>query len=474
MKSVRLEYGDGFMDVEVPDTARVIRYGETYQDPPAVDPVEATRQALANPLGIDPIAKLVKPGSKVVIAFPDRVKGGSHRLAHRRVAIPLVLAELKKAGVRDCDIKLICAVGLHKKNTLAEMTSYLGHEIVHQFWPDRLVNHDAEDPNGIVQLGFDEMGNSVCVNRDVYEADLAIMIGHVQGNPYGGYSGGYKMCVTGITDWRSIRAHHTPHTMHRPDFVPVNVDRSHMRKQFDSIGRAMEKGMGKRFFCVDAVLDTKSQVLGVFAGTPDEVQKASWPLSKQRTEVMLDSAEPYDVMVFGMPRNFHYGPGMGTNPILMLQACGSQITRHLDVMRENSVLIATTVCDGWFNDEWFPSYRETYEKLQTVCSLAEAVDFEDDLANRPDYIYKYRYAHGYHPFHGLSMVSMGGVALKHTQAIFAAGARAPGFARGMGMTPTRTFADALKQAEKYVGKNPRVLVIPEAFTQTAVHLKGQG
>ena len=38
-------------------------------------------------------------------------------------------------------------------------------------------------------------------------------------NPYGGYSGGYKHCATGITHWRSIASHHVPQVMHRPDFV---------------------------------------------------------------------------------------------------------------------------------------------------------------------------------------------------------------------------------------------------------------
>ena len=35
------------------------------------------------------------------------------------------------------------------------------------------------------------------------------------GNPYGGYSGGYKHCATGISHWRSISAHHVPQVMHR-------------------------------------------------------------------------------------------------------------------------------------------------------------------------------------------------------------------------------------------------------------------
>lgn len=471
MQEVLVEYGDAKMPIEVPDTAIIFQVGRDNVDPPEVDPYEATRQALANPLGMPPFSQMVKNGSKVVIAFPDRVKGGAHALAHRRVCIPIIVEELKKAGVEDKDIKLICAMGLHRKNTKEELYWYLGREIVDAFWPDRLIMHDAEDPDGIVEYGYDEMGNVVNVNRDVAEADLAIMIGHVQGNPYGGYSGGYKMCVTGVTTWRSIRCHHCPTTMHRDDFIPVNTENSLMRRQFDSIGQAIEKGMGKKFFCVDAVTGTNAQVLGVYAGAAKEVQEASWQLAERRTNVYLDIKDKFDIMVFGLPRTFHYGPGMGTNPILMLQAIGANLARNFDVFNDGGVIIAPSLCDGWFNDEWFPSYRKVFNKLQEVADFAEAVRFEDEIAHDPEYIYKYRYAYGYHPFHALSMVSMGGVALKHTSAIFIPGARKPGYARAMGCIPTNTFAEALKQAEKYVGKNPRLLVLPESFLKVSVHLK---
>jgi hypothetical protein len=46
--------------------------------------------------------------------------------------------------------------------------------------------------------------------------------------------------------------------MHRADFLPASMH-SRMRRQFDSIGRAMERGIGKRFFAVDAVLGTHAQ-----------------------------------------------------------------------------------------------------------------------------------------------------------------------------------------------------------------------
>ena len=314
-QEILLDYGDELLPVRVPDSATVVRYGETYVDPPEIDPWEATREALRNPLGMPPLRELAKPGDKVVIAFPDRVKGGAHPRAHRRVCIPLILEALQDAGVEMDDITLLCAIGLHRKNTLEELYWYLGREIVDAFWPERLVMHDAEDRNGILDLGSDEMGNTITCNRLAAEADLTIIIGHVQGNPYGGYSGGYKMAATGLTTWSSIRCHHCPETMHRDDFLPASTH-SHMRRQFDSIGKAMEQGIGKRFFAVDAVVGTHAQVLGVYAGAVDEVQKASWPLANQRTNVQLDVTEPFDVVVYGLPRTFHYGPGMGTNPIL--------------------------------------------------------------------------------------------------------------------------------------------------------------
>ncbi|MDR7463173.1 MAG: lactate racemase domain-containing protein [Armatimonadota bacterium] len=471
MLTVPLEYGDGHVRVEVPDSALVFWPGRSHQDPPQVDPAEATQRALEAPLGLPPLRELVRPGSRVVIAFPDRVKGGAHDRAHRKVAIPIIIEELERAGVRPADIVLLCAMGLHRKNTYEELAHYLGRPLVEAFWPDRLLMHDAEDPAGITALGTTEHGDLVEVNRLVAEADLAILIGHTQGNPYGGYSGGYKMAATGITTWRSIRGHHSPRTMLRSDFVPVNVEHSQMRRQFDAIGRAIERGMGKRFFCVDAVLGTDSQVLGVFAGAPDAVQAASWPLASRRTDVPLDIAEPFDVVVFGLPRSFHYGPGMGTNPILMLQAIGAQIVRHRDVLREGVVVIAASLCDGWFNDSWFPSYRVVFERLVQVNELAEVSAFEEEICTDPRLVWKYRAEYAYHPFHAFSMVYMGAVAHRYAERIFIVGARAPGYARAVGCVPVATFADALRRAERIVGAVPRILVLPQAFTRVPVHLR---
>ncbi|MBN2240614.1 MAG: DUF2088 domain-containing protein [Dehalococcoidales bacterium] len=469
---VQLDYGDGSMEVELAGDATVVRYGETYSDPPeVVDPWEATRKALESPLGMPRLSELAAPGKTAVIAFPDRVKGGLHEKAHRKVCIPLIVEELVKGGMRKEDITLLCAPGLHRKNHEEDMNAYLGKAIMNEFYPDRIIQHDAEDPE-LLELGRDEMGNIVQCNRRIAECDIPVIIGHVQGNPYGGYSGGYKMVVTGITGWRSIASHHTPPTMHRDDFLPASTE-STMRRQFDSIGRAMEKGIGKRFFAVDAVLGQKAQVLGVYCGAVDKVQKASWPLADKRTNIFLDIPGPANILVFGLPRNFHYGPGMGSNPILMLQAIGAQLTRCWDVFEEGGVIIAPAICDGWFNEEWFPSYQETYKKMQEFGDMAEFCrsGFVEEISTNPEYVQRYREKYAYHPFHAFSMISCGGIALQRTSAVFIPGAKKPEYARGMGCIPTDTFEEAMEQAVRITGKNPRVICTPEAFSGgVGVHL----
>lgn len=472
MKQVSIEYGDSYMDIDVPDNTTIVSPGETFDEPsPVEDPVETTRRALAEPLGSPPVGELVGSGDKVVIAFPDRVKGGFHATSHRQVAIPLLVEELTAAGVDEEDIKLVCAIGLHRKNYYREFEAYLGHEIVERFRGERLVNHDPEDPEGVVNVGETDRGDVVEVNRDVLEADLSIMLGHTMGNPYGGYSGGYKMPCTGLTSWRSIRCHHTPTTMYREDFTPVSTH-SHFRNQLTEIGEKIEGAMKAPFFAVDAVLDSQSRQTAVFAGRAKDVEKASWAAASERTELELEG-EKADILVLGMPRSFHYGPGMGSNPILMLQAIGSWIARAAGALKPGAVVICASVCDGWFNDEWFPPYREVYELYQRCANVEEMERYEDDMSNRPEYIHKFRHAFGYHPFHAFSMLYMGGIALNLARAVYIVGAKSPGFARGMGCMTVNTFDEAVEHAARHVGEDPKMLVVPE-LSKPAVHPRAQG
>jgi hypothetical protein len=469
------EYGQGTMAAELPDHTDVFIPGQTVSDPPHIPEEkleEETLKSLRNPIGMPPLSKLAKKGSRCVIVFPDRVKGGEQPTSHRKISIKLILKELYSAGVEKKDILLICSNGLHRKNTEAEIRGVLGKELFDEFWSTgQIINHDSEDYGHLVDLGTTERGDPVIMNKYVHDADLAILIGHVNGNPYGGYSGGYKHSATGITHWRSIASHHAPQVMHRKDFTPVSGT-SLMRTKFDEISMFMEEKMGKKFFCCDAVLDTKSRQIAVFSGYAKEMMPLSWKVADTRTYVHW-AEKKYDAMVFGMPQFFHYGEGMGTNPIMLMQALSAQVIRHKRIMSDRCVIICSSLCNGYFHDELWPYTREMYRLFQEdrMNTLPDMNRLGEYFATNGEYIRQYRYANAFHPFHGFSMIACGHIAEMNTQAIYIVGAQEPGYARGMGLKTRATFEEALEDAmAKYVGPTPRILALPLAFKTAAVHL----
>ncbi|MGI6368494.1 MAG: lactate racemase domain-containing protein [Anaerolineae bacterium] len=468
---ISLEYGMGMMDANVPDDADVFVPGETVPDPPFLpDPVEATRHSLRNPIDMPPLAELAKPGDRVSIVFPDVVKGGQQATSHRKVAIPLAIEELERAGVSRRDILLVCSNGLHRKNYPHEIAGMLGEELFNEFWANQqIINHDSEDEENLVDLGQTAAGDPVIMNRQVFESDLTVLIGHTLGNPYGGYSGGYKHSATGLTHWKSIAAHHVPAVMHTPDFVPVHGS-SVMRHKMNEISMHMEERMGKRFFCCDAVLDTAARQIEVHSGYGASVQQVSWETADKRTYVPW-AEKKYDVIIFGMPRAFHYGDGMGTNPIMLMQALSAQVIRHRRIMSDRCVFIVSSICDGFFNDVIWPYIPEIFELLQQHSTLPEIQNEGPRFATDPDYVDKYRHAYAFHPYHAFSMMACGHLAEMHTAATYIVGAKKPGIARAMGLKTRSTIEEALQDArQKFVGDRPNILVLPRTFRTAAVHL----
>ncbi len=472
---IDFEYGQDMMSAELPDNTDVFVPGETIADPDFIlaHLLEAAYlESLRNPMGMEPLSKLGFPGAKAVIIFPDRVKGGEGATAHRKVSIPLILKELYVTGVKKEDVLLICSNGLHRKNTEEEVRGVLGDELLAEFgYGKQILNHDSEDYDNLVDLGATAQGDPVIMNKFVYDADIAILIGHVQGNPYGGYSGGYKHSATGITHWRSIASHHVPKVMHRPDFTPVS-GKSLMRSKFDEISLHMEEKMGKKFFCCDAVLDTVSRQIAIFSGYGKEMMPASWLVADKRTYVPY-AKKKYDVVIFGMPTFFHYGDGMGANPIMLMQALSAQIIRFKRVLSDNCVIICASPCDGDFHEDLWPYTREMFDIWQTgeYNTLPDLNVLGESFATNSEYIRQYRQTNAFHPFHGFSMISCAHIAELNTAACYMVGAPVPGILRSMGLKTRATFEEALEDAKKkYVGQNPNILALPKTFKMSAVHL----
>src|SRR5260370_412790 len=78
-----------------------------------------------------------------------------------------------------------------------------------RFHPDRLYQHDGEDPENNVYVGKTAKGEEVTLNRRAAESDLVIYV-NLTLVPM---DGGHKSMSTGLASFRSIRVHHNAKTL---------------------------------------------------------------------------------------------------------------------------------------------------------------------------------------------------------------------------------------------------------------------
>ncbi len=444
-------FGDREIRVELPDRTTVIP-GSFSLGLPAVENLEQTvRDALKRPLELPPISELAKPTDRVMIAFDDPTV--TCHAPVWEVAINLILEELDRAGVQRRNITLVCANALHRKFTRMELAKLLGERLVREFGY-RLFCHDAEDKENLVHLGLTSSGYDVEVNRLVVDSDLTI---YVNTNCYRGFNGGWKSVCVGLSSYRSIRWHHNP------DDMSTSLVRNPMHEMLNEMGQHLEAALGRRIFKIETVLSNPYAVAAMWAGSVAATRGAALQLLKSvsppRREALQEKAS---ILLYGIPNWSPYAAFSSMNPILTLISSG---LGYLGGMIEaigslGCTVILATPCPNEWNDVHHPSYREVWERWlsQTNDPYLIRDRAEDDFANRPDYIYKYRFCHGFHPVHAL-MATYPLKRLRHIGTVIVAGADDPALARHLGFQTSDTVEQAIQMAEAQQGKEAAIAYV---------------
>ncbi|HEY8042241.1 MAG TPA: lactate racemase domain-containing protein, partial [Polyangiaceae bacterium] len=166
--------GDRLIEVDLPAGTRCI-----YPRPPMEslkDVDAAIRYALNHPEGCDPLHAKLRPGMKVVIAIDDisLPLPPMRRPDVRERVLTVVLEMLADHGVED--VEIIVATSIHRRMTGDEIRHVVGDRIFKAYWPDRLYNHDAEDPKGMTLVGTTDHGEVVELNRRAVQSDLLVYV----------------------------------------------------------------------------------------------------------------------------------------------------------------------------------------------------------------------------------------------------------------------------------------------------------
>ncbi|MEM7258841.1 MAG: nickel-dependent lactate racemase [Pseudomonadota bacterium] len=213
---IQLAYGHHGLDVTLPVDARptVIRKPDM---PVAGNPASTVREALQQPVGTEPLAKLAQHARSACILICDITRPVPNHLFLR----PLI-EELLQAGVPASGISVLVATGLHRPNLGDELEELLGDPWVQQHV--RVENHYARDEAQCVSLGTTEKHSvPVGLNKLFVEADIKIATGLVEPHFMAGYSGGRKVIAPGVAHHETIRTFHSARFMESPFATSCNL-----------------------------------------------------------------------------------------------------------------------------------------------------------------------------------------------------------------------------------------------------------
>jgi lactate racemase len=495
-------HGEGFRLERLPaGRSRVIYAPEPVDG--LDDPDEAIRQALAQPLGDSaPLAARLRAGMKLTIAFDDvsLPLPPMQRPDNRQRVIEAVLDVAAAAGVDD--VVLICALALHRRMTEAELRHAVGDRVYDAFAPNGLLlQHDAEDPDGLIFLGETDQGEEVEINKRAATSDLIV---YVNINLVA-MDGGHKSVATGLASYRSLRHHHNVRTMrHSRSFMDQHHSELHssnwrmgrliaasgvevfqiettlnndsfpsqmaflQRREWEWTARdratylattkALKVGSERMNRSVFQAIKAPYAMTGVYAGEVEAVHAATTDAVYRQQLVSVEGQT--DVAVFGLPHICPYNVNSIMNPILvMCMGLGYlfNLYRGRPIVREGGVAILSHPTPWAFHPVHHPSYIDFFEEV-----LAETTDpieiektYEARFATDEWYRHLYRTGHAYHGVHPFYMWYWGAHALEHLGSVIIVGGD-PKAVRRLGFKPASTLGDALEMASDVVGPAPTI------------------
>ena len=413
---MELKYGDTSFRLALPEQhlAGVIRVAPPV---PEKAPAEIVGEALDGCAGV--LASF-RPGDRVVVVTSDIT-----RYTGSELYLPLLVERLNRAGIRDSDITIVIALGIHRRQSEHEHGKILGslHGRI------RVVDHDCDDPGKLVYLGTTGNGIRVAINRTVAEADRVILTGTIGFHYFAGFGGGRKSILPGVASRQACMASH---------FAVLNPEPASGKNPLATTGtlpgnpvhEAMMEACAlvEPAFILNTVLAPDKRLIAAFAGDWREAFAAGCRYYAEHfAHPLAAKADLVVVSCGGFPKDIN-----------LIQAhkameYGSQ------ALKEGGVLILFAQCrDGYGHPTFFNWFR-----------FRELPEFEAALR-------------AHYEINGQTAYSTLQKALRFR--ILLVSDLPAEEVRTMGMMPARTLDEALARAQELLPADYKAYVIPEGGT----------
>jgi len=287
--------------------------------------LQTIKKALANPIGSKKLSELARPESKVAIAVTD-----STRPVPNSKILPLVLGELEESGVKDANITVIIATGMHRQNTEEEIKRNIGEKAAKRY---RVVNHNPEDRANISKFGKTQLGTEVQVNKTFADADLKVVTGAIMPCMLSGWCGSGKTVMPGVSSRKSIEQNHA---LFVKNFESLDrgamggiVENNFVRKDIDDCA-----ARAKLDFAINVSLNERKEVMQAFAGHPQNVHRQGVEFGKDAMKTTVP--ERADIVIAG--------PGFVEYEVSLYQSASRTFATVENVVKERGTVILVSSC----------------------------------------------------------------------------------------------------------------------------------
>jgi len=244
--------------------------------------------ALRNPFGTKSLSKLARRKKDVVVVFDDMT-----RPTKAYEVVPHVINELRKAGIKDGNIRFVCANGSHGVFDREDFVKKLGESVVESY---PVFNHNPYA--NLIYSGRTKYGTPVEINAEVMACDLKIALGCIVPHPYFGYGGGAKIVLPGIASIRSICYNHGDlgglSTAQNHRKVHPSCDLAYGRVNEENVLRLDSEEAAKMIgldMIVNVLVDLRRNSTDIFAGDVVRAQREGVEVAKEhyRTPVLSEA-----------------------------------------------------------------------------------------------------------------------------------------------------------------------------------------
>ena len=257
MRTIKIPYYTSSLDLHVQEeNLKAVITAKTDEYVAQLSEAELVRQALENPIGTPRLKELAKGKKKVTLVTSDHT-----RAVPSKLTLPILLAEIRE-GNPDADITILIATGLHRATTEAEQRRMFGDNIVDN---EKIAVNDAFKDEDFAYVRTLPSGAELWVNKLALECDLLITEGFIEPHFFAGFSGGRKSILPGICNAATVNENHSYKAISSPYSTTGVLEHNPIHEDMVCAARAVNTQ-----FILNVALNGEKKVIAAFAGDLEE------------------------------------------------------------------------------------------------------------------------------------------------------------------------------------------------------------